>query len=115
MGVDITAHIGIGWIVTAEQRDKMVETALAHTPKMYIEDEFRFINGYTEDTYCFLGKWLSSVDAGEWEDLDLERISDSFDDKDFMLKYSKILRVCGKDLNLEDWGPPKLYLINQLW
>ncbi len=113
MGVDITARIGIGWIVTAEQRDKMVETALANTPKMYVEDEFHSINGYTEDTDYFLGEWLSSAYAGNWEDL--EGFSDNFNNEDFMRKYSEILYVCGQDLNLDDWGPPKLYLINQLW
>lgn len=112
MGVDITARIGVGWIVTAEQRDEMIKTALANTPKnMYVEDEFHFINGYIEDTDFFLGELLSSVDAGEWEDL--EGFSDNFNDEDFMRKYTEILRVCGQDLN--DLEPPKLYLINQVW
>ena len=114
MGVDITARIGIGWIVTAEQREEMIEAALANASEdICVEDEFHFINGYTGDTDYFLGEWLSSVDAGEWEDL--EGFSDGFDDEEFMRKYTEILRVCGQALNLDDWGPPKLYLINQLW
>ena len=113
MGVDITARIGVGWIVTAEQREKMIETALANTPKMYVEDEFHSINGYTEDTDYFLGEWLSSVDTGSWKNL--EGFSDNFNNKDFMIKYSEILYVCSQDLFIDDWGPPKLYLINQLW
>ena len=108
----ITDRIGVGWIVTAEQRDKMVETILASTPKnMYMENEFHFINGYIEDTDFFLGEWLSSAYTGNWEDL--EGFSDNFNDEDFMRKYTEILRVCGQDL--DDWGPPKLYLINQVW
>ena len=108
----ITARIGVGWIVTAEQRDKMVETILASTPKnMYMENEFHFINGYIEDTNFFLGEWLSSAYTGNWEDL--EGFSDNFNDEDFMRKYTEILRVSGQDI--DDWGPPKLYLINQVW
>ena len=42
MGVDITARVGIGWIVTVEQREEMIEAALANAPEdMYVEDEYR--------------------------------------------------------------------------
>ena len=110
MSVDVTARIGIGWIVTAEQREEMIETALANGPEdIYVEDEFHFINGYADDSDYLLGEWLSSVAAGDWEDL--EGFSDNFNDEDFMRKYTEILRVCGQ----ANWGPPKLYLINQLW
>lgn len=110
MSVDITARIGIGWIVTAEQREEMIEAALVNGPEdIYVEDEFHFINGYVDDPDYLLGEWLSSVAAGDWEDL--EGFSDNFNDEDFMRKYTEILRVCGQ----ANWGPPKLYLINQLW
>lgn len=123
MSVDYTAFIGIGWVISQEERERLIaanEKLIEEYPDEdigYVEDEFSYINSYTCDTDIFLGKRLCSIDCGEWVNLTtlgtlvtpevMERFSET---------YTAILSACGEKLGPgTKWDNPQIYLINQIW
>lgn len=111
MSVDITAKIGIGWIISQEKRNEMEENAGDQWDDF--GNHFRYINNYG-DSDTFFGKVLKCVDCGDWEyigdlgqNIDFNRFSDTM---------TEILHICGQDICPDgEWANPQLILFNQLW
>lgn len=114
MSVDITAYIGIGWIISQEQKEDMMEVAEESDILGEVEDCFHYINSYSGSSDVFFGDFITAVDAGDY--IDLQGFADNFDYEKFLRSMKEVLIACGQELLLEDeWSDPKLYLINQLW
>lgn len=123
MSVDYEAFIGIGWVISAEEKERLIDANLKMIEDypdadiMCIEDEFSYINSYYGDGEVFLGKTLVSIDSGEYMNLtavgslltpeELER---------FVLTYEKIFEACGEPLGIDSkWYNPQIYLIHRIW
>ena len=68
MSVDYEAFIGIGWVISDQEREDMIEAnyALYKEGKApCVEDEFYHINAYTGGD-VFLGDRIACVDEGEY-------------------------------------------------
>lgn len=114
MSVDITTHIGIGWVISQEQKEEMIETAEKSNLYDEIGDSFHYINSYSDTSDVFFGEFIISVDAGDY--VDLRGFADNFDYEGFLRSFKEVLVACGQESKLEEeWSNPKLYLINQLW
>lgn len=114
MSIDITAYIGIGWVVSQEQKEKMLEAAKESDIYDEVEDSFRYINSYIGNSDVFFGDFIVDVDAGDY--IDLQSFTKDISYKAFLHSFRKILIACGQELKLEEeWSNPRLYLINQIW
>ena len=119
MSVDYEAFIGIGWVISDEQREQMIEAnyALYQEGKApCVEDEFYYINAYTGgDT--FLGDRIATVDEGEYTCIsDLSAVISPEQWERFAEKYATILEACGIEITIDSkWASPQLYLINHVW
>ena len=124
MSVDYEAFIGIGWVMSQEERNRLVNANRKlideHPNDMIIqcvEDEFSYINGYSDDSEVFLGESLVSIDCGEY--INLLTIGSSLTAEElekFVEKYEKILEACGEELGITSkWYNPQVYLIHRIW
>lgn len=123
MSVDYDAFIGIGWVMSCEERDRLVDENLKiieANPNDIIpcvEDEFRYINCYWDETDVFLGKELVSINCGEY--LNLTAIGSLLTPEEleeFVDKFSTLLEACGEDLGPDSkWYNPQIYLIHRIW
>ena len=123
MSVDYEAFIGVGWIISQEERDKLVEHNLELIEQFpnqiipCIEDEFMWVNAYWDDSPVFLGKSLFSADEGSYLNLStLGSFLTPEEMEEFAEKYTSILRACGEDVDPgTKWDQPQLYLIQRVW
>ena len=123
MSVDYEAFIGIGWVISAEEKERLIDANLKmiedHPDEdiMCIEDEFSYINSYYGDGEVFLGKSLVSIDCGEY--MNLTAIGSLLTPKEleeFVLTYEKIFDACGEPLGIgSKWYNPQIYLIHRIW
>ena len=119
MSVDYEAFIGIGWVISDEQRDQMIEAnyALYKEGKApCVEDEFYYINAYTGGD-VFLGERVVAVDEGEYICVsDLSAAMDPAKWEAFAEKFATIIEACGIEITPDSkWANPQLYLINHVW
>ena len=123
MSVDYEAFIGIGWVISQEERDKLVERNQALIEQFpdhiipCIEDEFMWINAYWSDSEVFLGKSLFSADEGSYLNLStLGTFLTPEEMEEFAEKYTSILQACGEEIGPgTKWDQPQLYLIQRVW
>ena len=67
MSVDITAYIGVGWVIPQEKYEQMMEAAGDNQEE--VRDYFRYINNYSNVGDVFLGEFLVAADPGHYTDL----------------------------------------------
>lgn len=123
MSVDYEAFIGIGWVIGAEERERLIDANLKMIEEhpdediMCIEDEFSYINSYYGDGEVFLGKSLVSIDCGEYINLPaIGSLLTAEELEKFVEKYEKILEACGEELGITSkWYNPQVYLIHRIW
>lgn len=123
MSVDYDAFIGIGWVMPREEKERLIDANLkiieAHPDDIIpcVEDEFRYINCYWDDSDIFLGKMLVSIDCGEY--LNLTAIGELITPEEleeFVDKYTALLEACGEELGPNSkWYNPQIYLIHRIW
>lgn len=123
MSVDYEAFIGVGWIISQEERDRLVERNLAlieQFPDQIIpcaEDEFMWINAYWSDSPVFLGTSLFVAEEGSYINLStLGTLLTPEEMEVFAEKYTTILQACGEEIGPgTKWDQPQLYLIQRVW
>ena len=120
MSVDFEAFLGIGWMLTREQRDQMIDANLALYEKgevECVEDEFSWIDGYHEDSPVFLGERITTVTPGEFMCVsDLNSIIDAEKWEAFAEKFATIIESCGINITPDSkWANPQLYIVHQIW
>ena len=114
MSINITAYIGIGWVISQEQKEEMLEVAEKSDLCGDVEDSFHYINSYSDTSDIFFGDFLVAVDAGDY--VDLQGFADKVNYEGFLRSFREVLIACGQELQLEEeWSNPRLYLINQIW
>ena len=123
MSVDFEAFIGIGWVMSAEERDRLVEANL-RLIKEYpdedipcVEDEFSYIDCYYDESDVFLGKSIVSINRGEYMNLTaIGSFITPEELEEFTLTYEKIFEACGEPLGMDSkWYNPQIYLIHRIW
>ena len=106
MSVDITAHIGVGWVIPQEKYEQMMEAAGDNRTE--VEDYFRYINNYSAVGDVFLGEFLVAADPGRYTDL--SNLSNCID------IMADILELCGEKVDPDtEWFNIRTYLINRVW
>ena len=123
MSVDYVAFIGIGWVISAEEKERLIDANLKmiedHPDEdiMCVEDEFSYINSYYGDGEVFLGSTLVSIDCGEY--MNLTAIGSLLTPEElekFVLTYEKIFEACGESLGIDSkWYNPQINLIHRIW
>ena len=119
MSVDYEAFIGIGWVISDQEREDMIEAnyVLYKEGKApCVEDEFYHINAYTGGD-VFLGDRIACVDEGEYTCIsDLSSLVQPDQWDIFAEKYATIIEACGITITPDSkWANPQLYLINHVW
>ena len=105
MSVDYTTHIGLGYIVTAEEKAHILNHCLATAE---LEDEFLCLNAYIDDGFYFLGEEIESINTGCFSFTDLEFLYEENWYKEIEDKYGMFLEYLEKDTK------PKLYVLNRV-
>lgn len=112
MSVDITAHIGVGWVIPQEKYEQMMEAAGDNRTE--VEDYFRYINNYSAVGDVFLGEFLVATDPGRYTDL--SNLSNCIDIDIFVERMADILELCGEKVGPDtEWFNVRTYLINRVW
>lgn len=112
MSVDITAHIGVGWVIPQEKYEQMMEAAGDNRTE--VEDYFRYINNYSAVGDVFLGEFLVAADPGRYTDL--ANLSNYIDIDTFVERMADILELCGEKVGPgTEWFDVRTYLINRVW
>ena len=93
MSVNITAYIGIGWVISQEQKEEMLKAAEKSDLYGEVEDSFHYINSYSGTSDVFFGDFIIAVDAGDY--VDLQGFADDFDYEGFLRSFREVLIACG--------------------
>lgn len=115
MSVDHTVCLGIGWIIPKDEYDDMRECAGDQWGK--IEDNFRHINCYVDDSEVFLGEIFGWIGEGDYLDINhvVEKVLREFDGEFFSGDYAEILEMCGRDISPSGgWNEAKVYILSLL-
>jgi hypothetical protein len=116
MSVDFSTCVGFGYMLTPDEYKTMRQYALDHDSWCEIEDEFQYVDAYTDDSPRFLGEIFSDIEPGEYVTMDIVIYPPSFDPEVFSRKYAEILTTCGIDITPESkWETPKLYVMHRVW
>jgi hypothetical protein len=123
MSVDYEAFIGIGWVMSAEERDRLVEANLRLIEEYpnenipCVEDEFSYIDCYYDESDVFLGKSIASINCGSYMNLTaIGSFITSEELDEFILTYEKVFEACGEPLGMDSkWYNPQIYLIHRVW
>ena len=110
MSVDITTNVGFGYMLTPNQYSKMREAAEAVDEWDDMEDMFRLVDCYDEDSPVFLGYIFVTVDPGEYITMEETIYPSDFNPDGFAYVMSEIFTTCGVDVKPgSKWENPKLY------
>ena len=106
-----------------EERDRLIEAnwklIQEHPDEIipYAEDEFSYINCYTDESDVFLGISIATVECGEALNLsELGTLITATDMEAFAEKYTNILLACGEQVGPgTKWDNPQIYLLQRIW
>ena len=123
MSVDYEAFIGIGWVISQEEREQLIDANLKIIEANpddaipYVEDEFYDINCYWDSSEVFLGESLVSIACGEYMNLTaIGSLLTAETLEKFIEKYERIFKACGEPLGITSkWYNPQIYLIHHIW
>ena len=123
MSVDYEAFIGIGWVISQEEREQLIDANLkiieANPDDAIpcVEDEFYDINCYWDSSEVFLGESLVSIACGEYMNLTaIGSLLTAETLEKFIEKYERIFKACGESLGITSkWYNPQIYLIHRIW
>jgi len=115
MSVERTTCLGMGWIISPEKYQAMLEAA-PEDKQGEIQDEFYPINSYIGDTDYFLGEFIRCIDEGDYFDLVATQEEILSNVEGFIDKYMEILNLCGESISPDSyWSEAHLYVIHRVW
>lgn len=115
MSIDHTVCFGIGWIIPKEEYEEMRENAGDKWGE--IEDNFRHIDCYRENSDVFLGETFGWIGEGDYLDINhvVDKMLKEFDGEFFSDDYADILSLCGRDISPGSvWAEAKIYILSLL-
>lgn len=116
MSVDFSTCVGFGYMLTKDEYDQLREYAETHDTWDEVEDEFYYVDAYTDESPRFLGEIFSTIEPGEYVTMDMVIYPSTFNPELFSRRYSEILTLCGVDIFPESkWETPKLYVMHRVW
>ena len=116
MSVDHKTCLGLGWLITQEDYQKMREIAADRWAE--IEDEFMPVNMYNSNSDVFLGKTFGSIYEGASTNITkfIDTMWSKIDADEFSNKYVSILNMCGQEVTAESkWVEAQVYVLNLLY
>jgi hypothetical protein len=116
MSVEHKTYLGLGWLITQEEYQKMREIAADRWDE--IEDEFMPVNMYSSNSDVFLGKTFGSFHEGTSTNITklIDAMWSKTDADEFCTKYVSILNMCGQKITAESkWAEAQVYVLSVLF
>ena len=114
MSVDRTACIGHGWVISAEKYETMRATAEAAGQWDNIEEYFRHINSYQENSDVFFGDIFCTVGQGDYVNIAsiIQSMILMVDEEKFSDAMCEILDICGETVTPDSfWHEAQVYML----
>lgn len=114
MSVDFKTKIGYGYMFTRDQVKELREKICSEEGADEFSDNLIWVNAYTEsgDDAAFFGISLSSLDPGEWVDLNtlLDKVKSKNDE--VVGRLVKMITDCDLPVPIDEfWEEPNLYVM----
>ena len=116
MSVDHKTCLGLGWLITQEDYQKMREIAADRWAE--IEDEFMPVNMYNSNSDVFLGVTFGSVYEGTSTNITklIDTMWSKIDVDEFSSKCVSILNMCGQEVTVgSKWAEAQVYVLDLLF
>ena len=114
MSVERATHIGMGWMVSAQTKEKMC--AAAGEALDEVEDHFLAVNNWSSDSDYFFGDLVHRVDEGEYIDfLDVNKCLETVIGT-FSERYTRLIELCGEQISVgSKWTEPSVFVIHTVY
>lgn len=117
MSVDRTACIGHGWVISHERYEQMRDAAETAGKWGEIEEYFRYINAYHDDSDVFFGDIFYSIGEADYVNIAdlLTSMAVLIDEDKFSDAMCDILETCGERVTDDSiWHEAQIYMLTLL-
>lgn len=117
MSVDRTACIGHGWVISHERYEQMRAAAETAGKWDEIEEYFRYINAYHDDSDVFFGDIFYSIGEADYVNIAdlLTSMAVLIDEDKFSDAMCDVLETCGERVTDDSiWHEAQIYMLTLL-